>query len=1002
VDNYKLRLEQGKWHGIPGMSQELADFAKLTEAYNDVLSVAQQITEVNSEVISHGEDIWKTPINNMGVLVSPLLDDIEKVQEWMEDFPKLMRTSMQQGTNVVENTFGRKITRRLQRISDSIKSDTVKKMFDEATVGIRAAVTELNILSKTWEASFRLDPNSKKTVELATLIQEFKNDIIREYLPLLSDVLSTISGSTEAAERLVDRLTNALIEAGGPADSVQNWWDWVSRRLALALEDFHITDQAGSVIGYSGAKAADEYISGLEGRLEGYSIVASLVGDPKSYKNEIKKEAQGILGILNDMFSQAAKNAIPKDQWFKENDDIVEGLVAAYIRLSAEAEDFAEKVDEWLPKWLGNFGKILDAHKEFVATYARDELGQINAVVDYQRNKSKEEAIKSLDEQMKNWEEVQRTIRDTYGLEFETKKELYDYVRKLIDEQYDYEEFRIKRTEELRKNAIKQQMLSVGLVSISGDPQTFEERLENAKKLYGLQVAAAMQIVDAAERELALKQAAGVWNATVASINQEILSARLATLSIELQLMQAQLGFTSGLEERLKLVNEIYDQRMAELKLTLEGNDLKLAAQVLELERQKAITGEYIKQYQILLQGNQEYWNAVEEGIARNIQSGDLRRAVAGQMQMGMQGTQMGSLMAGGDPVLMLIQGFMEAARQVESFNDVLNGVTTIFEGMMSVIGSFLDSVFKPFSDLLKSFGAALGGLVAITMMLMPRFHVLRIVIGIVADALKWFYNKVIVPLGNAIINTMNAVIRALNRIPFVSIALLDLLDPLVDNIEEYNSALKEAIDYLTGELKDWVNRQVGSIQDLYEVGAITGEEYQRQVQDIMDKYGSYIEDNNELAKFFGDLSPDGIVSAIDLLREEQSNLEGTANTAVDYLQNINGLLSIIADNQSAVIDVGDSVDDNVNGGTAPSEREFTVMPDDVVSSSENPSFSLFGPNKNILLNPNEMRKVAELGGVRNVYVTVEGSVIAARDLAEELNGIMETQTARGYITRGN
>jgi hypothetical protein len=114
----------------------------------------------------------------------------------------------------------------------------------------------------------------------------------------------------------------------------------------------------------------------------------------------------------------------------------------------------------------------------------------------------------------------------------------------------------------------------------------------------------------------------------------------------------------------------------------------------------------------------------------------------------------------------------------------------------------------------------------------------LMVPLQMLGGAFSWFYDDVIVKVGNWIIDMMNAVIDALNHIPFVDIKNLDSLKTTGELIKEFNEGLKKELtdsekafvktfEAMADKLNEMVDKQIQSLQDLYEVGALSGAEYE-------------------------------------------------------------------------------------------------------------------------------------------------------------------------------
>jgi len=88
----------------------------------------------------------------------------------------------------------------------------------------------------------------------------------------------------------------------------------------------------------------------------------------------------------------------------------------------------------------------------------------------------------------------------------------------------------------------------------------------------------------------------------------------------------------------------------------------------------------------------------------------------------------------------------------LSSVQSILNPFATILEGMMEVLGPVIDSILSPLVGILKIFGNLIGSVLA------PVLQWLTPIIELVGNIFVWLYNKVLMPIGNALIYMFNGV----------------------------------------------------------------------------------------------------------------------------------------------------------------------------------------------------------------------------------------------------
>lgn len=158
-----------------------------------------------------------------------------------------------------------------------------------------------------------------------------------------------------------------------------------------------------------------------------------------------------------------------------------------------------------------------------------------------------------------------------------------------------------------------------------------------------------------------------------------------------------------------------------------------------------------------------------------------------------MQGAASSLASSGGSPQMAVVQvilsAIMDAMQKAQSLVDVLNPVLTITQAFVDTLAPALDGIFYPMSAMLKLIGAYLA------QMLIPIMMLLCPIIEMLGRIFVWFYNGVMVPFHNGlrfvfnriqntiadmlnnVIAILNKAIRALNKLPKVSISEIGYID---------------------------------------------------------------------------------------------------------------------------------------------------------------------------------------------------------------------------------
>lgn len=404
-------------------------------------------------------------------------------------------------------------------------------------------------------------------------------------------------------------------------------------------------------------------------------------------------------------------------------------------------------------------------------------------------------------------------------------------------------------------------------------------------------------------------------------------------------------------------------------------------------------------------------------------------------------GTEVGAGIGGGNPLNMAANAFGILVGSVESVSAVLNPLTTTFQAMLSVIQPLIDNVLQPVIDVFEQIGEAIGGI------LRPFLGLAKIVISLVygslapfigiiqlvASALTWFYDGVIVPVGNFIIDAINAVIKVLNRIPGVHIRLIDRLETSVAQLTKALNAdrFNATMEYMIDKLNDLIDSQLSSAQDLYEVGAMSGAEYAKKVNELntsrlsleenlvdvnvaqldsvnaihdwLVKHGAFDSLEAILAKIAtGNQTPDQNSALAQKIRDWQALLaisqrklknmdwwELNSDEAIVLKESIKSIKEMIAVWQKQLNPASLAV------GTSRVPRDMlaqlhedeSVVPATFMDGIRSGELALTSGSKG-------------MGGQStNVYITVQGTVVAENDLADTVAESISRRRSRGILT---
>ena len=437
-------------------------------------------------------------------------------------------------------------------------------------------------------------------------------------------------------------------------------------------------------------------------------------------------------------------------------------------------------------------------------------------------------------------------------------------------------------------------------------------------------------------------------------------------------------------DKALYAVEEEYKERIASAKklgkdtTSLEMERIRTIANATKFhidEVEKYKRDQVLETYNIMANGDSKFWDDMRVRATEGGAGGVGAAAIGG-----LEGTDVGSLMAGADPITMIITRLVEFLSQLENVNKSLNFLQTAFESM-GVFTRILNDAFHPFVLMIEQIAeeianilAPFTGLFQILTSLWYGFRMwILIRLQILGEGFAWFHDNVIFPVGNAIINTINGIIKLVNKIPGVNIKYLgrlkkttDALDAFSDSIRNMKDGLSSTINYLTDALNSMVDDELKSLQDLYNVGAISGAEYERMATEAMKGYVN----NTDL-----------MISQADRQLAESMNTNA-----------ILARLATLADAQVKLLDEALTED----------EQERILDRLKLIDASQEEQFrdAVYGAKANTSLGTTPMYSVNQgTGQTTNVYVNVEGSVKAENDLATTIAQAIYKARSRGLLT---
>ena len=195
-----------------------------------------------------------------------------------------------------------------------------------------------------------------------------------------------------------------------------------------------------------------------------------------------------------------------------------------------------------------------------------------------------------------------------------------------------------------------------------------------------------------------------------------------------------------------------------------------------------------------------------------------------------------------------LITAFVTCLMEVENVSKIVNWAGTIMAKVFEYIEPVINNILKPLVEVLETVGETVGqilvplmGIVQLLSIVTGSTIVLKLLVGILQSlgaAFVWLNNEVIVPFGNKIVDIVNGVIDALNKIPFVNIQKLQKLSVIGDiavemakEMEQAQELVKKKYERYKDRVEKLLDSQLDALRSQYELGLISRQEYEEQAE---------------------------------------------------------------------------------------------------------------------------------------------------------------------------
>lgn len=475
-----------------------------------------------------------------------------------------------------------------------------------------------------------------------------------------------------------------------------------------------------------------------------------------------------------------------------------------------------------------------------------------------------------------------------------------------------------------------------------------------------------------------------------------------------------------------------YAREEAALKQYYADKVADYEAKLAEEEKQRIL-----ERHDLQMQALQEEYRFIAEQARERIDSGDfdtndVMDFAKGSVVQAAAGTEVYSMIAGSNPLTEFISALTEVVFSIENVQKLLNPFSTILEGLMSYSEALINDALQPIVDILLDIGITIGqilqpviGIIATGLRVLAGvIKIVSVPLNLLGNAFEWLYNKVIRPVGNAIIKVMNAIITALNKLPLVNIKKLELLPVAGEKVGEVADETAKAADAARAKIEamykaqiDDINEelryQIQSLQKQYELGLISRQQY-------IDQKNAYkaaaddkiLEIEQQMAVALEHIE-ENTYAALDATQQQTvaAQREDIQGATQSYAEKWGSVVPVLGSVAGAVVDVGVGIVSGIKTaatGFVSGIKNFFgfavgtdnipcdmpamvhkgegIIPKTFNEAIKNGTYSLVGRNSKEHKNQStDGRGITQV----NVTVNVEGNVIKQKDLVSEIyNGL--------------
>jgi hypothetical protein len=317
-----------------------------------------------------------------------------------------------------------------------------------------------------------------------------------------------------------------------------------------------------------------------------------------------------------------------------------------------------------------------------------------------------------------------------------------------------------------------------------------------------------------------------------------------------------------------KMGDNYTDNLKEQYNIQLQLNSLTTMSDANRLENAKALLDTQQKLVNLYQKGNEDQiTRSANESIANGVQNGNYSDVAAGVASLSTIGSELGALISGADPITLLITELAKLATSITSISDVLNLITVFGKGINSMIEGPMNTALQYLPKVFTKLGEVVGAI------LIPFIEIFSDLINLISVPLL-----IMAELLKRLFVALKPLIKLIMYLAYPFLWLGNMLTSLADALGSFLATEEDK----QADLESLYDKELATLQNLYEVGALSGAQYEARLAELKARYATTTATNTADPALVSMLTD--IFDAIDAMGVAMSALYTAAKPVLDFL----------------------------------------------------------------------------------------------------------------------